>query len=162
MPLLCYNHIMILKTEQDLANFAEQLGQKLQPPLAIELIGDVGAGKTTFTRNLAKGLGIKEPVTSPSFTICNRYEMSAEQNRAASRGATPIRPITLIHYDFYRLEDPGLMRDDLAESLADPTAIIVLEWAQSVTNLLPSDHITINFSVLEDGSRDLTIKGLAQ
>ena len=151
---------MLFHTEQSLSTFAEALGKTLRPPLVFELIGDVGAGKTTFTKALAKGLGIKEPVTSPSFTICNRYEWSAEQKRDSSRGATPVGTFTLIHYDFYRLEDPGLMREDLEESLADPTAIVVLEWASSVKDLLPDSHITITFQPLADGSRKLTIKGL--
>ena len=151
---------MLFKTEQDLATFAESLGKTLKPPLVFELIGDVGAGKTTFTRALARGLGITQPVTSPSFTISNRYEWSAQQKRASHRGTTPVANFELIHYDFYRLEDPGLMREDLAESLANPNAIVVLEWANSVKNLLPSSHITITFTILDDGSRDLKIKGL--
>ena len=132
---------MIFKTEQDLATFAEDLGRKIKPPLVFELIGDVGAGKTTFTRHLAKGLGIKDPVTSPSFTICNNYG-------------------TLIHYDFYRLEDPGLMKEELAEALENKNAIIVLEWANTVKDLLPEDHILVTFQILPDESRNLEIKGL--
>ncbi|MBR3594792.1 tRNA (adenosine(37)-N6)-threonylcarbamoyltransferase complex ATPase subunit type 1 TsaE [Candidatus Saccharibacteria bacterium] len=151
---------MLFKTEQELTTFAENLGRTLEPPLVFELIGDVGAGKTTFTRALAKGLGIKAPVTSPSFTICNRYEWSAQQKRASHRGATPVGNFELIHYDFYRLENPGLMLDDLQESLTNPSAIVILEWANSVKNILPKDHITITFRTLEDGSRDLQIKGL--
>ncbi len=136
---------MLFKTEQELTTFAENLGRTLEPPLVFELIGDVGAGKTTFTRALAKGLGVKEPVTSPSFTISNRYSFKNG---------------SLIHYDFYRLSDPGLMQDDLSEALNAKDAIIVLEWAESVASILPKNHITITFRTLEDGSRDLQIKGL--
>ena len=136
---------MIFSTEQDLATFAENLGKQLNAPAILELVGDVGAGKTTFTKALAKGLGIKEPVTSPSFTISNRYSTDS---------------LTLIHYDFYRLSDPGLMLNDLAESIADKNAIVVLEWADSVADLLPENHIKITFTILEDGSRKLDIEGL--
>ena len=160
LGILCYNYPMLFKSEQELVTFAESLGKTLKPPLVFELIGDVGAGKTTFTRALARGLGVKQPVTSPSFTICNRYEWSAQPNCDANRGATSVAQNTLIHYDFYRLKDPGLMREDLEESLNDPTAIVVLEWADSVQNILPKDHIAITFTVLGDGSRDLEIKGL--
>ena len=154
---------MIFKTEQALSDFAENLGKTLQAPAVFELIGDVGAGKTTFTRALARGLGIQTPVASPSFTICNRYERSALPTCDNNRDATPVTknpPLELIHYDFYRLSDPGLMRDDLAESLANKNAIIVLEWANSVVDLLPKDHIQITFEILEDDSRKLDIKGL--
>ena len=80
----------------------------------IELIGDVGTGKTTFTRGLAKGLGVKNPITSPSFTISKSYALPTGGH--------------LIHYDFYRLPDPGLMADDLQENLTNPKNIIIIEW----------------------------------
>lgn len=136
---------MIFKSETELASFAEQLGESINPPMIFELIGDVGAGKTTFTRHLAKGLGISAPVTSPSFTISKQY---------ASKKAL------LIHYDFYRLEDPGLMSAELEEALMNKNAIIVLEWANSVKNLLPENHATIIFKVTPDGSRELIFKNL--
>ena len=113
-------------------------------PFVIELIGDVGAGKTTFVRGLAKGLGIKEPVTSPSFTISKSY--------ACPDGRQ------LIHYDFYRLGDPGLMAEDLQESLNDPKNIVVIEWSDSVKELLPENHTIINIKYNDDGSRELEIK----
>ncbi len=151
---------MIFRTEAELMSFAQKLGASLPVPSILELVGDVGSGKTTFTRGLAKGLGIKEPVTSPSFTISNRYYWSADESSENPRGATPVDEKQLVHYDFYRLEDPGLMREELAEALENKNAIIVLEWADSVKNLLPENHIKITFKILEDDSRDLTIEGL--
>lgn len=103
----------------------------------IELIGDIGTGKTTFTRGLAEGLGITEPITSPSFTISKTYALPNGKR--------------LIHYDFYRLPDPGLMTDDLAENLKNPNNIIVIEWGDSVSDLLPEDHVTINFNYDNNG-----------
>ena len=134
---------MIFPTEQSLTAFAERLGAFLrtQPlPQTLELIGDVGAGKTTFTRALARGLGIKDPVTSPSFTISKKY--SFDNN-------------FLVHYDFYRLQDPGLMADDLAESLTDQNTLVVLEWADSVQDILPRNHLQITFKLKNNGSREL-------
>lgn len=113
-------------------------GQPAQPTASvIELIGDVGTGKTTFTRGLALGLGIKEPVTSPSFTISKQYALPNSGR--------------LIHYDFYRLPDPGLMSEDLAENLQNPNNIIVIEWGESVTSLLPKNHHTIKISYTDNG-----------
>ena len=135
---------MIFSTQIELESFAEQLGAFLKTqklPLVLELVGDVGAGKTTFTKALAKGLGVKDPVTSPSFTISKRYSANN---------------LTLIHYDFYRLPDPGLMAEDLAESLVDPCALTVLEWADSVHDILPKNHLKITFKVLGNNSRRLT------
>ena len=108
----------------------------------IELIGDVGAGKTTFVRGLAKGLGIKQEVTSPSFTISKTYALPDGRN--------------LIHYDFYRLKDPGLMANDLKENL-NSNNIIIVEWGNSIKNLLPKNHIVITIKQ-KDGYREVTIK----
>ena len=113
-------------------------------PIVIELIGDVGAGKTTLTRGLAKGLGIKEPITSPSFTISKSY--------ALKNGGR------LIHYDFYRLPDPGIMLEDLQENLTNPKNIIIIEWSDSVRNILPKNHIKLFINKLNNGSREIKVK----
>ncbi len=105
----------------------------------IELIGDVGTGKTTFTRGLAKGLGVKEPVTSPSFTISKQYALPSGGR--------------LIHYDFYRLQDPGLMAEDLSENLQNPNNVIVIEWGESISDLLPKNHHIIRFEYADDGRK---------
>lgn len=109
----------------------------------IELIGDVGAGKTTFTRGLAKGLGIKEEITSPSFTISKVYSLPNGK--------------TLTHYDFYRLQDPGLMKEDLEESISNPNNYTIIEWGESVSDILPKNHTTINIKYNDDGSREVIL-----
>ncbi len=157
---------MIFATESSLIDFAKSVGQSVLASFAtqvFELVGDVGAGKTTFTRGLALGLGITEPVTSPSFNISKRYSFaryaSADASSAAHREATPVTQNELIHYDFYRLDDPGLMSFELEEALSEPRAVIVVEWAGSVADLLPSSRIRIDFRILDDGSRELTFDG---
>ena len=137
---------MIISSESEMLKFGEDYAKNLQTPAVIELVGDVGAGKTTFVRGLAKGLKISEPVTSPSFTISKSYAF--KQNGVEK---------TLIHYDFYRLPDPGLMSEDLAESLADENAVIIVEWADSVGELLPEKRQKITIAYREDGSREVEI-----
>ena len=127
---------MKIASEEEMLKFGKSFGENLRAPIVIELVGDVGAGKTTFVRGLAEGLGVKEPVTSPSFTISKSYAFPGG---------------TLVHYDFYRLPDPGLMSEDLAESIADPTAIVVVEWADSVENLLPDNRTRIEINYTNDG-----------
>ena len=134
---------MIIHTEQEMLAYGRDFARKLHnKPTVIELIGDVGAGKTTFTRGLAEGLGIKEPITSPSFTISKAYAIPSGGR--------------LIHYDFYRLSDPGLMTEDLEENLHAPNNIIVIEWGESVTDLLPNDHTIIKIEYNETGGRNLS------
>ena len=121
------------------ADFAKSLNNQV-----IELLGDVGAGKTTFTRGLAQGLGIKEPITSPSFTISKSYALPNSSGR-------------LIHYDFYRLPDPGLMLDDLQENLDNPENVIIVEWGESVANILPENRTKIEIKYNDDNSREVIL-----
>ena len=120
-------------------NFAKSLKSHV-----IELIGDVGAGKTTFTRGLAEGLDIKEPITSPSFTISKSYPLPNHKGH-------------LIHYDFYRLPDPGLMLDDLRENLESPDNVIVIEWGKSIENTLPKNHTKIEIKYNENNTREISL-----
>lgn len=137
---------MNLFSEADLISFGQKIGEKLDAPAVIELVGDVGSGKTTLTRGIAKGLGVKEPISSPSFTISKHYAYAKNKHE-----------YNLVHYDFYRLPDPGLMAEDLAESLSDKNTITVTEWADTVADILPKNHITIRISLNDDGSRSIEI-----
>ena len=131
---------MKISSEEEMINFGREFAKTVQAPQVIELIGDVGAGKTTFVRGLAEGLGITTPVTSPSFTISKEY--------AFPNGR-------LVHYDFYRLPDPGLMSEDLYEAISDPHAIVIVEWANSVENILPADTVKIQIKYNDDGTREI-------
>lgn len=126
--------------------FAKNFGARLKGGEVIELIGDVGTGKTTFVKGLAAGLGVKETVQSPSFTIFARYD--------AANGRS------LHHYDFYRLEEPGLIAHDLAESLENKTAVTVIEWSQTIARILPPGHIVIHIVTVSDTVREITVEGL--
>ena len=110
-------------------HFGETLGTHLNGGEIIELIGDVGAGKTTLVRGLAVGMGVTETVQSPSFTISRVYD--------AKEG------MRLIHYDFYRLNDAGIMADELSDSIKDPGTVTVIEWASAIKHVLPEDRLTI-------------------
>lgn len=138
---------MKIASEKDMLAFGKNFAKKCRSSqdfaTVIELIGDVGTGKTTFTRGLASGLDITEPVTSPSFTISKSYALPSGGR--------------LIHYDFYRLPDPGLMLDDLSENLQDPQNIVVIEWGESTANLLPTDRIIIHINYLDNGTREVII-----
>lgn len=134
---------MKINSEQEMLLYGEKFAKKIKFPMVIELIGDVGAGKTTFVRGLAKGLGITEPVTSPSFTISKSYALPDNKR--------------LTHYDFYRLQDPGLMTDDLSESINDENTITIIEWSDTVSNLLPKDRTIVKIEYVDDGSRNLSL-----
>lgn len=138
---------MKIKSEAEMLEFGHNFAKKLPLPAVIELVGDVGVGKTTFVRGLAEGLGIAEPVTSPSFTISKRYALLHNKSRGA-----------LIHYDFYRLSDPGIMSDDLRETLTEPNSVVVVEWGGDVAEFLPKQKHHLEITLNEDGSRTVVEK----
>lgn len=122
-----------------------EIGASLLGGEVLELVGDVGAGKTTFTKGLAKGIGVLEAVQSPSFTISRVYEGEKLQ---------------LKHYDFYRLAEPGILAAEISESLAEPDNITVVEWAESVSDILPEDRTRIVFQPTSENSRKVEIYNL--
>ena len=123
--------------DQSLA-LAETIGRNLRGGEVIELVSDIGGGKTTFVRGLAKGMGSNDRVSSPSFTLTNQYRSDT---------------ITMQHFDFYRLHEPGIMRQELAEFVHDPSTVTVVEWAGIVDDVLPVDRLTINITATDDTSR---------
>lgn len=123
--------------------FGAQLGALLRGGETIELVGDVGAGKTTLTKGIAQGMSIDEDVQSPSFTISRVYE-------------TPLG-LQLSHYDFYRLNDAGIMANELHETLHDPQNVTIIEWADIITGILPEDHLQVRLTSPTETSRQIEL-----
>lgn len=154
---------MIISSEQEMLDFGRSFAENLTFPAVFELVGDVGAGKTTFTRGLAAGLGVSEPVTSPSFTISKRYaflpspQLLQKCCKNYNASATEQPSGELIHYDFYRLDDPGIMRDELSEALSEPNSVVIVEWGDSVSDLLPATRTRLDFELNPDGTRTVKL-----
>jgi tRNA threonylcarbamoyladenosine biosynthesis protein TsaE len=144
------NSVRITHSPAETYEVGRALGQAARPGLVIALTGDLGAGKTALTQGIAAGLGISAPVTSPTFTLVNRY---------ATAGG-----IELVHIDAYRLGDQAdaATREaatiGIEELLADEQTIIVIEWAELLADLLPADHLAIRIEPLAEaeGARRLT------
>lgn len=122
----------------------ESIGRFLSGGEIIELIGDVGAGKTTLTKGLAIGLGVDDNIQSPSFTISRTYEARDD--------------LRLIHYDFYRLVDAGIMQNELQEAMADSKNVIIIEWSGLVNDLLPRDRLRVVIKTTAEESRELNLE----
>jgi tRNA threonylcarbamoyladenosine biosynthesis protein TsaE len=120
---------------------AEMIGRILSAGSLITLSGDLGAGKTTFTQGLARGLGIEKRVTSPTFTIMKEY-----------KGRLP-----LYHIDAYRLEN--ITQDLGFEDYIDGDGVCVIEWAGFIEYVLPDELLNIEFTINEDDSRTLLFQG---
>jgi tRNA threonylcarbamoyladenosine biosynthesis protein TsaE len=123
--------------------FARKIGKKLKGSEVIELVGDLGSGKTTFVKGLVKGAGSEDEVASPTFTINKIYEG---------------KDVSIYHYDFYRLSDPGEMKHELEEAINDPNAVLVIEWSDIVKKLLPSNRLTITLGVLGMDERSIEVE----
>ena len=134
-----------VQTAAELIELGEKLGALLGGGEVIELAGDIGAGKTTFTKGVARGMKITDDVQSPTFTISRNYD--------APSG------LRLAHYDFYRLRDAGIMKMELDEAMHDPGAVTVIEWSDIVTDVLPADALRITIAVQPDDSRLVTFEG---
>lgn len=128
---------------EEMQEFGRKIGQVAHGGTVIELIGDVGAGKTTLTKGIAAGLGITEAVQSPTFTISRQYEVRDG--------------LLLAHYDFYRLEDAGIMSEELAEVIDSAQVITVIEWSNAVKDILPADRLTITLTSPTEQSRHLEL-----
>jgi tRNA threonylcarbamoyladenosine biosynthesis protein TsaE len=120
----------------------ELLGSQLKGGEVIELRSDLGGGKTTFAKGLARGAGSRDRVTSPTFTLSRVYQ-------------TP--KFTISHFDFYRLDDPGILADQLAESAGDSSIVTVVEWGDIVKNVLPDERISIELQPVARSSEERRI-----
>ena len=132
-----------INSTEEMIEFGKEIGSNLKGGSVLELIGDVGAGKTTFTKGLALGLGVLETVQSPTFTISRVYEGDN---------------LTLSHYDFYRLNDYGIMKMELAENLSDPQNITVVEWAGELADILPEKHLKLIFESISEDKRLVKVR----
>ncbi|HEY4964353.1 MAG TPA: tRNA (adenosine(37)-N6)-threonylcarbamoyltransferase complex ATPase subunit type 1 TsaE [Candidatus Saccharimonadales bacterium] len=116
----------------------QTIGHNLRGGEIIELSSDLGGGKTTLVKAIVEGTGSEDLVSSPSFTICNQYRASN---------------FTIYHYDFYRLTDPGIMKQELEENIADDRAVIIIEWPGIVEGVLPKNRLSIDIEVTGDDAR---------
>ena len=130
---------MFSHNEEELINWGQHLGSLLQEQDVLVLTGDLGAGKTTFTKGLAQGLGIKQMIKSPTYTIVREYE-----------GRLP-----LYHLDVYRIgEDPDSI--DLDDFLFGE-GVTVIEWGELLADSLPDDYLKLTLLKKED-SRELVFE----
>ena len=122
----------------------QALAQHLRPGDVVAFFGDLGAGKTAFTRGLARGLGITDPVTSPTYTIVNEY---------------PSGRIPLFHFDMYRLSGAEALFDLGWEDYLDRGGVCAVEWSERAEGLLPEDVIRVRIHTEGESARVIEITG---
>jgi len=118
-----------IANETETEKLGERIGQAAVPGMVVALIGDLGTGKTTLTKSIARGLGVTETVTSPTFNIIREYKSGR---------------IPLYHFDVYRIADPDEMFELGYEEYFYGDGICIVEWADIIEELLPEDAVIIH------------------
>jgi tRNA threonylcarbamoyladenosine biosynthesis protein TsaE len=132
---------ILTNTVEETQNLGEAVGSKLRGGEVLEFISDLGGGKTTFVRGLAKGFGSTDPVASPSFTISYVYNGIGKKQ--------------LHHFDFYRLSDAGIVANELSEVEGDPDIVVAVEWGEIVHDFLPKQRIVVHITAQSEEQRSI-------
>ena len=129
---------MDFQNEQDMIDFGEELAKHLFPNTVITLEGELGVGKTTFTKGIGKGLGVTKIINSPTFTIVKEYQ-----------GKVPF-----YHFDAYRLEGEN---EELGfEEMFEDGGVCVIEWPMYIQDILPQERLEIHMTKNSDQTRQMT------
>ena len=134
--------IFISKSPEDTQNFAAELSNSLKGGEVIAFRGDLGAGKTCFTRGLARGLGFNGTVTSPTFALINEY----------LGGRLPV-----FHFDMYRISSWDELYSSGFFEYMEENGVIVAEWSENIENALPQNTLYVEIEKLSDNERKLIV-----
>lgn len=125
--------------------FAEKIGRSLTLGTCIAFFGGLGAGKTTFTHGLARGLGLPDIVSSPTFALVNEYHADG--------------CISIYHFDMYRVTSPDALETTGFWDYPLEDAVFVIEWAENIAECLPEKRIEIRMEGMGDAPRQITVTG---
>ena len=134
------------KNAEETMEFAKELAKNVDKPSIFVLSGDLGAGKTTFTKGFALGLGINSVVTSPTFTIMNEYQG---------------KNFNLCHFDMYRLgglEEAYMLGFEEYFDNKNLKTVNLVEWAENVPGLIFKPYFKVSFKKINDNSREITVE----
>ena len=139
---------LLSHSPEDTEDIGARLAEQLEPGAVVAFTGDLGAGKTAFTRGLARGLGIPDRITSPTFTIANEYE----------GGRLP-----LFHFDMYRLGSADELFDIGWEDYLRRGGVCAVEWSENIADALEEDAVRVDIRRgASDQERVITIAGVSE
>lgn len=128
-------------------DFLKEVPAKHKGALVVGLRGNLGSGKTTFVQSVARELGVKDKITSPTFVIMKKYPIENFQGFS-----------TLVHIDAYRLDEAReLATLGFAEEIREPTNLIFIEWPENVAEVLPDNTTFIDFEFIDENKRKVTL-----
>lgn len=135
------NHVT--RSVEETIAFGERLAASLPPGTVVALSGDLGAGKTALTKGIARGLGVTDTITSPTFTLVNEH--------AARDGRR------LYHVDLYRLDKPQQAVEIGIEEELAPDGWTIIEWAEKLGDVLPADAVSIHIEIVGENERRISV-----
>ena len=138
---------MTMEGEEATRALACELGKRLTAGCVLALAGDLGAGKTTFVRGLAEGMGIEDPVSSPTYTLMHSYQGSG---------------LDLFHYDAWMEGRQKAILREGGDGVLDTDGVVVVEWAPRVAQFLPERALQIEFQHLSEEGRLLIFRGASE
>ncbi|QEN09857.1 tRNA (adenosine(37)-N6)-threonylcarbamoyltransferase complex ATPase subunit type 1 TsaE [Oceanispirochaeta crateris] len=130
---------------EETLQWGKKVGKSLKPGDIIALKGDLGAGKTSITKGIAKSLGIEDEITSPTYTIVSEYEGS----------------IPLYHMDMYRISGVEEFEMLGVDELLFGKGITLIEWSERILEYLPEDCKSISIQIMESGVRKIILEGIS-
>jgi tRNA threonylcarbamoyladenosine biosynthesis protein TsaE len=131
------------RTAEETRDLGAAVAELLVPGDVVSLTGDLGAGKTTFVQGAGRGLGVEEPVVSPTFVLVREY-----------RGQVPV-----YHVDVYRLDRLQEVLDLGFEDLLDPSGVVFVEWGDAIDTILPDSHLEVRLTTVDDQVRGMVFTG---
>lgn len=134
----------ITHNAEETIEFAKEIGSRLKKGDIVAYTGGLGAGKTTFTRGLAMGLGMEDNVTSPTFSLVNEYHS---------------RDISLYHFDMYRIMGADDLETTGFYDYSTDDSVFAIEWSENISEELPDNAVIINIERIDDNTRRITVKG---
>ena len=151
-------------SDEETLGIGFQLGKQLNRGSVVCVTGDLGAGKTVFTKGIAKALGVKENVTSPTYVLIKKYKIAKKKSKPSKNVVVknfqfPTSNFQFFyHMDAYRLSDPQEALDlGIEEIWSDPNNIIAIEWAEKISDILPKNKVDLCFESISENERKIMI-----
>jgi len=140
------DNIIISKSPKETLALAQKISRKLEGGEVIALNGELGSGKTTFIKGLAKSSAVKEEITSPTFVVLKSYQ-----------GKIKDKEIVLVHIDAYRINNIDDIKSvGIEDYLERNDVVMVVEWAERIKEILPADLYQINFKFIDENTREIS------
>ena len=139
------NVFTVTKCYEETFNFGLVLGRSLKPGNVVALHGGLGAGKTCLCAGICRALGVKEPVTSPTYTIIHEYN-----------GIFPV-----YHIDAYRISDSEDFEASCGSEVLHGQNVCLVEWSERIASCLPPNTIRVEIKISDSGAREIVVRGIA-